>query len=140
MADTGNNTIRKITPVGVVTTLAGLAGFSGSVDGTGTSARFNQPCGLALDAAGGLYVADTGNSAVRKVTAAGAVTTFAGLPTVAGRKDATGTAALFNQPKALACDSGGNLYVADTGNAAIRMITPVGVVTTVSLSPASLPQ
>jgi sugar lactone lactonase YvrE len=136
VADTGNNTIRQITPAGVVTTLAGLAGFSGSADGAGTSARFNQPSGLALDAAGSLYVADTGNSVIRRVTAAGVVTTFAGLSTVAGRRDATGTAALFNQPKALACDSGGNLYVADAGNAALGVITPVGVVTTVSLSPA----
>jgi sugar lactone lactonase YvrE len=81
-----------------------------------------------------LYVADTGNSAIRKVTAAGIVTTFAGLPTVAGRKDATGTEALFNQSKALAFDSGGNLYVADTGNAALRVITPGGGVTTLPLS------
>jgi sugar lactone lactonase YvrE len=140
VADTGDNTIRKITAAGVVTTLAGLAGFSGSADGTGTSARFSQPSGLALDVSGSLYVADTGNSVIREVTGAGVVTTFAGLPTVAGRKDAAGAEALFNQPRALAFDSFGNLYVADAGNAAIRVITPAGVVTTVTLSPAGLSQ
>ena len=134
VADTTNNTIRKITSGGAVSTLAGVAGLSGYADGAGIAAMFNQPGGLALDSSGNLYVADTGNSAIRRVTPAGVVTTFAGLPTVAGLEDATGTAALFNQPKALAFDSSGNLWVADTGNAAIRMVTSAGVVTTVPLS------
>ncbi len=134
VADTTNNTIRKVTAGGAVTTLAGVAGLSGFSDGNGVNATFNAPGGLALDSSGNLYVADAGNSAIRRITPAGAVTTFAGLPTVAGLEDATGTAALFNQPKALAFDASGNLWVADTGNGAIRMITPAGVVTTIPLS------
>ena len=67
MADTGNNTIRKITPTGEVTTLAGLAGTSGTTDGSGEDARFNSPGGVAVDSAGNIYVADTNNHAVRKM-------------------------------------------------------------------------
>lgn len=137
VADTTNNTIRKITAAGVVTTLAGTSGVSGASDGAGTAALFNQPTGLALDSSGNLYVADTGNSAIRRISTAGEVTTFAGLPTIAGLLDGTGTAAWFNQPKALALDSSGNLWVADTGNAAIRKVTSAGVVTTLTLSAGS---
>lgn len=134
VADTTNNTVRKITAAGVVTTLAGTAGIAGSSDGSGSAALFNQPAGLAVDSAGNVYVADTGNSAIRRITGAGVVSTFAGLTSVAGLQDGTGTAAWFNQPKALVLDSSGNLLVADTGNAALRKVTTAGVVTTVSLS------
>ncbi|MFT3869892.1 MAG: immunoglobulin domain-containing protein [Nibricoccus sp.] len=137
VSDTYNQTIRRVTAAGVVTTLAGLAGVSGATDGPGASASFNQPRGLCLDASGNLYVADTANSAIRKVTPTGAVTTFAGLSTISGLLDGTGTNAWFNQPRDVKIDSSGNLYVADTGNAAIRKITPTGVVTTASLSVAS---
>ncbi len=132
VADTTNNTIRKITPEGVVNTLAGTVGCSGSTDGSGTEALFNRPTGLAVDSGDNLYVADTGNSAIRKISPEGIVTTFAGLPTIAGLLDATGTEALFNQPQALAFDSNDNLYVADTGNSTIRKITPEGIVTTLN--------
>ena len=137
VADTTNNTIRKVTAAGVVSTLAGLAGVSGSEDGTGPGALFNNPGGMAADSSGNLYVADTGNSIIRKITPAGVVRLIAGLPGVAGLKDGTGTEAWFNQPKGLAVDGGGNLYVADTGNATLRKITPAGVVTTVALSQAA---
>jgi sugar lactone lactonase YvrE len=133
VADRTNNLIRRITPAGVVTILAGTAGISGTDDGTGGAALFNQPSGLALDSAGNLYVADTGNCTIRKITPAGLVSTLAGLPTVGGDQDGTGFGALFNQPRALAVDGAGNLYVADTGNAAIRFVTPGGTVTTVTL-------
>jgi sugar lactone lactonase YvrE len=136
VADTTNNLIRKITPAGGVTTLAGTAGVAGFDDGVGGAALFNRPEGLAIDAGGNLYVADTGNSVIRKVSAGGTVSTFAGLPTVAGLEDGVGTFALLNQPRSLALDSAGNLYVADTGNAAIRKIDPGGNVTTLALSAA----
>jgi sugar lactone lactonase YvrE len=136
LSDTTNNLIRKITPTGSVSTLAGLAGVSGSADGTGSEALFNHPGGLALDSSGNLYLADTANSTIRKINSAGTVTTLAGLPGIAGLQDGTGTSAFFNQPQALALDSGGNLYVADTGNATIRKVTPAGVVTTLALAAA----
>jgi uncharacterized delta-60 repeat protein len=134
VSDTTNNLIRKISPSGVVTTLAGVTGIAGSQDGIGSGALFNQPGGLTVDFGGNVYVADTGNSAIRKISPTGVVTTLAGLPTVGGLKDGTGTDAWFNQPKSLTIDSAGNLYVADTGNAAIREVTPAGVVTTLPLS------
>lgn len=137
VSDTYNQTIRKVTAAGVVTTLAGLAGVSGTTDGTGTAASFNQPRGLCVDGSGSLFVADTANSSIRKVTSAGVVTTFAGLSTISGLLDGTGVNAWFNQPRDVKIDASGNLYVADTGNAAIRKITPTGVVTTASLSVAS---
>ncbi|HTQ30001.1 MAG TPA: chondroitinase-B domain-containing protein [Opitutaceae bacterium] len=137
IADTTNNTIRKITSAGAVTTLAGLAGTAGSSDGTGSGALFSQPCGLAVDSSGNIYVADKANSTIRKITPAGAVSTFAGLAGIAGLKDGTGSDAWFNQPEDVTVDAAGNVYVADTGNAAIRKISPSGAVTTLSLSSSS---
>ena len=134
VADFGSHTLRKVTSSGVVTTFAGTAGTSGSVDGTGAAARFNKPSGLALDSAGNLYVADTGNSTVRKVTPAGVVTTLAGLYQISGLKDGTGASAWFYEPEGLTSDTTGNLYIADTGNAVIRKVTPAGVVTTLALT------
>lgn len=134
VADSTNNTIRKITPAGAVTTLAGLAGVAGSADGTGAGALFNNPGGLSLDASGNVYVADTGNSCVRQISPAGVVRLLAGLPGVAGLKDGVGSDAWFNQPRDLVVDSNGALYVADTGNATIRKVTQSGVVNTVSVS------
>jgi DNA-binding beta-propeller fold protein YncE len=84
VADYGGNTIRKITPAGVVTTLAGTAGMTGSADGTGPDGRFNRPTGVAVDSAGNVYVADNHNSTIRKITPAGVVTTVAGTAGVAG--------------------------------------------------------
>ena len=133
VADQSNNIIRKITPAGVVTVLAGLPGVSGVNDGAGSLALFNQPDGLILDSAGNLYVTDSGNSSIRKITPAGVVSTLAGLPTISGNQDGTGSGAFFNQPRALTIDGAGNLYVADTGNAEIRKVTPAGVVTTLVL-------
>jgi hypothetical protein len=106
----------------------------GSTDGTGPGALFNNPGGLAVDSGGNLYVADTGNSIIRKITSTGVVRLLAGLPGVAGLKDGTGSDAWFNQPKAVTADSSGNIFVADTGNAAVRKITQSGVVTTLALT------
>src|SRR5262249_34743891 len=123
-----NHTIRKITPTGVVSTLAGKAGQSGTADGSGGAARFNFPCGVAVDSAGNLFVADTYNHTIRKVTSNGEVTTLSGSPGVSGTDNNTGTRARFNTPRGVAVDGTGNLYAADTGNGLIRKITPAGVV------------
>ncbi len=132
--DTINNTIRKITSSGVVSTFAGLASAaSGLVDGTGTAARFTFPSGVAGDSAGNVYVADQSNHAIRKITSAGVVTTFAGSTSgTFGFVDGTGTAARFTSPSGVAVDSEGNVYVADFNNHAIRKITTAGVVTTLA--------
>jgi outer membrane protein assembly factor BamB len=138
IADTTNNTIRRIAANSTtVTTLAGLSGVTGSSDGEGSGALFNRPTGLAIDSAGNVYVADTGNSAIRRVTPAGSVSTFAGLPSIAGMQDGTAFGAYFNQPQAIAFDSAGNLWVADTGNSALRRISTSGRVTTLSLTTGS---
>ena len=134
VADTGNNTIREITPNGTVTTLAGTAGVTGDLDGTGPAAQFNAPSALVADATGNLYVVDTNNSTIRKITPAGVATTLAGFPGVTGSSDGTGLTARFNQPEGITIDSNGVLYVADTGNGLVREVTTSGVVTTVVTS------
>ncbi len=130
-----NCMIRKITPAGVVSTLAGATGAKGSVDGTGAGARFDHPSGLAVDGSGNVYVADYINDTIRKVTPEGVVTTFAGYPGRAASADGTGSAARFYTPAGVALDASGNLYVADSGNNTIRMVTPTGVVTTLAGTP-----
>ena len=164
VADTYNNLIRKITPAGVVTTLAGdvydltNGGYSGGynganagcADGAGNAAQFNQPSEVAADGSGNVYVADTGNNLIRKITPAGVVTTLAGdrydltnggytggyywdtYPANAGYADGPGAAAKFNYPAAVAVDESGKVYVADAYNDLIRQITPAGVVTTLA--------
>src|SRR5207245_2450146 len=120
VADTNNHTTRQITPAGVVTTLAGLAGINGSADGTGSAARFNYPVGVATDSSGNVYVADTFNHTIRQITPAGVVTTLAGLAGTSGSVDGTGSAARFYRPYGVATDSSGNAYVADGNNNTIR--------------------
>jgi hypothetical protein len=132
IADNRNHTIRKITPAGVVTTLAGMAGVSGSTDGTGSTARFNYPQGIAVDHAGTVYVADQYNHTIRKITPAGEVTTLAGMADAPGSADDTGSAARFNYPQGVVLDAAANLYVTDTSNRTIRKITPTGIVTTLA--------
>jgi hypothetical protein len=135
VADTGNNTLRKVTPTGAVTTLAGTPGMMGSTDGTGPAARFNFPSGVAVDGAGNVYVADQVNSIIRRVTAAGVVTTLAGTPGTPGSADGTGAAARFNFPSGVAVDGAGNVYVVDHGNSTLRKITAAGIVTTLAGTP-----
>jgi sugar lactone lactonase YvrE len=130
IVDTGNHLIRKITPAGAVSTLAGKAGEPGSTDGTGAAARFASPQDIVAGAAGEYYVTDTGNHTIRKVTAAGVVTTLAGLAGVSGSMDGPGAEARFNVPLGIAIDTAGNLFVTESGNGAIRKITPAGVVST----------
>jgi sugar lactone lactonase YvrE len=132
VADTLNYTIRKITPAGAVTTLAGTAGVQGSADGTGAAAQFIQPFGVATDTAGNVYAADFYNFTIRRITPAGIVTTLAGAARVEGYVDGIAAAARFTQPSGVATDTAGNVYVADQGNSVIRKITPAGVVTTLA--------
>jgi sugar lactone lactonase YvrE len=127
VADTGNDVVRKVTAEGVVTTLAGT-GERGYVDGPARSARFNSPSGVVVDGQGNVYVADTGNDLIRKITPDGVVVTLAG--SVRGYADGNGAAARFNAPTRLAFDFDGTLYVADAGNDTIRAITADGTVTT----------
>jgi sugar lactone lactonase YvrE len=134
VADNGNDIIRKITPAGMVSTLAG-SGMAGSANGTGTAASFNSPFGIAVDGAGNVYVADAGNNQIRKITAAGVVSTFAGSG-AKGANNATGAAASFNTPSGVAVDGAGNVYVADENNNLIRKITAAGMVTTIASKPA----
>jgi len=130
VADSRNGVIRKITPGGMVSTVAGTAGISGSVDGPGTAAQFSFPTDIVVDAAGNIFVADNGNNTIRKIDAKGMVTTLAGRAKQTGSADGEGPAARFNGAAALAMDAAGNLFVADSGNHTIRKVTPAGVVTT----------
>ena len=131
--DAGNGTIRQISPAGMVSTLAGKAGEYGSADGTGADARFGWFNGnrddLVADAAGNLYLADSGNHVIRKITPAGVVTTLAGTVGLQGFDDGVGAAAQFSDFYDLTIDGAGNLYT--IGYDSIRRITPTGVVTTV---------
>ena len=135
VADTANHTVRRVTAAGIVTTLAGTAGASGATDGAGSAARFGSPVGVRVDASGTIYVTDNGNSAIRRVTASGVVTTFAGAPASPGSADQTGAAASFSTPYGIAADAAGNIYVADFANSTIRKVTPAGAVTTLAGSP-----
>jgi sugar lactone lactonase YvrE len=128
VADVYNNSIRMITPAGVVSTLAG-SGAYGFANGAGTAASFNHPTGVAVDVLGDVYVADKGNHLIRKITPAGVVSTLAGSGTN-GYSNGTSTTASFNNPTGLAVDGSGNVYVADEYNNRIRKITSSGVVST----------
>ena len=129
VADTWNHTIRQITTAGVVNTLAGTPGTSGTNNGTGGAALFYQPAGLAVDGSGNVYVADTANATIRVITPGGVVTNLAGTPGVYGSANGSGSGAQFYQPAGVALDASGNVYVADTFNHTVRRVTPGGATT-----------
>ena len=133
VADTDNDTIRKVTRSGSVTTLAGQAGVAGSVDGPGAAARFNGPSGIVVDSSGTIFVSDTLNHTIRQITAAGQVTTIAGTAGASGAVDAAGSSARFYGPQGIALDGAGDLFIADTDNDAVRkLVIAGGMVSTVA--------
>jgi hypothetical protein len=140
VADEGNHLIRKIAPDGVVSTLAGSVGASGpapgNADGMGTAASFKNPRGIAIDAAGSVFIADSLNHLIRKVAPGGAVSTLAGGGSAggvaSGRADGVGVAATFFEPCGVAIDGLGSVFVADTRNHLIRKVTAGGVVSTLA--------
>jgi len=130
-ADGANHAIRKISPNGEVTTVAGALGVADWVDGVGAAARFNKPSAIAIDDTGNLIVADMGNEAIRKISRDGVVTTIAGGgPGSAGYVDGPGAIARFNYIESVSVDPAGNIFVADAQNCSIRKISPDGVVST----------
>jgi sugar lactone lactonase YvrE len=134
--DYTNSNVRKITPEGLVSTFAGT-GSSGAIDGIGTAASFYKPQGIAVDSSGIIYIADSLNNKIRKITSDGSVTTFAGSNSVSGSVDGIATAASFSTPVGITVDKKGNIYVADVYLRKIRKITSVGLVTTIAGSGTS---
>jgi hypothetical protein len=122
VTDAGNHAIRRISFAGVVTTIAGYPGVAGSADGTGAAARFSQPAGIAANREGNLYVADTFNQTVRKITPGAVVTTLAGTPGARGLVDGAATTARFSGPHGIGVDAWSRIYVIDTTNAVVRVI------------------
>lgn len=129
VADQQNNMIRKISPNGTVTTLAGSTD-AGLIDGQGTAARFYAPTGVAINSLGNIYVTDKFNNCIRMITPAGMVSTVAG--SSGGFKDGIASEAQFNIPLALVFDSGDTLYVTEYSNNCVRKITPAGIVSTLA--------
>jgi hypothetical protein len=141
VAETGSDEIRKITPAGVVSPLAGSAGQPGSANGTGSQAQFDRPTGLAVDSAGNVYVADQNNDEIREITPAG-LFTLAGSAGQPGSADGAGSKSQFNNPAGVAVDSARDIYVGDGGNDEVRKITTYALSmppTIAAISPASGP-
>lgn len=130
VADRDNHRIRQISPLGVVSTLAGL-GIPGFAEGPCMSSLFNAPNGVAVDSSGNLFVVEFIGQRIRKISLDGMVTTFAGNGK-GGYADGLAEEAEFSRPTGVTIDTKGNVYVADAGNCCIRIITPTGVVSTVA--------
>ncbi|MDQ6881937.1 MAG: hypothetical protein M3150_07575, partial [Pseudomonadota bacterium] len=135
VADTANNTIRKVARDGTVSTLAGAAGQARSADGPGASARFNGPRGVAVDAAGNVYVSDTGNGTLRRILPSGAVTTIAGVAGQLEIDDGGPGAARLRGPASIAIDAAGTIYFVE--GLGIRRRAPDGTITTFAGNPGN---
>ena len=131
IADSQNHCIRKVSPLGFVSTFAG-SGIAGFNNGAATVAQFNIPYSIAVDASENVFVTESNSSAIRKITPAGVVSTFAGSVSTSGFLDGIGSVALFSGPKGLGVDGAGNVYVADSNNNRIRKISSSGSVTTIA--------
>jgi|GEM_PF-3501317 len=127
-----DHSLVKIAANGTVSTLAGLAGAKATTDGIGADARFSEPQGIAIDGTSTLYVAEFGSSTIRKISPSGNVLTLAGLAGVRGKNDGPPGTNRFSSPRGVAVDRIGNVYVTDSGNSAIRLITLDNHVQTVS--------
>ncbi len=135
IADAGDNRIRKVNTSGIITTVAGdgAAGAYGGDGGAATLAKLNGPVGVAVDHAGNIYIADEGNSRIRKVNAIGVISTFAGSATAGYSGDGSiAIASKLQNPADVTVDAIGNVYIADNGNNAIRMVDTFGIITTVA--------
>lgn len=132
VADTGNHILRQVAMNGVVTTYAGLAGTPGNTNGTLAEARFRSPLGLKRDAAGNVWVADSGNHTIRRITSAGMVETVAGVPDAWGAVDGPAANAKFNGPVDVAVATDGRVFISDGFNHVIRCLGTNGMVTTVA--------
>lgn len=137
LADQGNQQIRKVSPQGIVSTVAGLPHARGFADGPASMAKFSSPSDVAVDPKGNLFVVDFGNHCIRKITPEGVVSTFAGTPEEASLEDGPGASAKFSYPQGILMASDGNLYVCDSGNSVIRRILPDGTVSTFAGSGAT---
>ncbi len=132
IADNLNNRIRKLTPSGIISTIAGngTAGYSGD-GGPATAAELYQPTGLVVDWSGNIYIADLYNNRVRMVTPSGTISTIAGNGTAGYSGDGgDATAAELNWPSCVAVDGSGNVYIGDENNSCVRMVTPSGTIST----------
>ena len=136
VSDLQQHVIRKIAADGSSTAFVGANGATGTVDGTGSTARFDSPARIVQDSSGNIFVADRDNALIRKITSAGVVTVFAGSGTY-GSVDGIGVAASFTDPTGITIDALDNLYISDAATDAIRRITPAGSVTTVVAGGAS---
>src|SRR5690606_14280793 len=133
IADTDNHIIRKVTPGGTISTIAGISGSSGSTDtGIATTSELMKPYGVAVDNAGNVYIANLGDHTIRKVTPYGSISTIAGKSGDLGMTDTgVATTSKLNFPIGVAVDIAGNVYIADTGNQIIRKVTPGGAISTI---------
>ena len=131
-----NDALWEIAPDGTVSTFAGVPGVQGSVDGPAMAAKFSAPSGVAFDSKGNLFVTDSNNCTIRKISPEGVVSTFAGTTGVPGYADGQGTSAQFETPSGISIDGNDNLYVITANSGAIRKVTAAGVVTTLTLLPS----